>query len=174
MKNEAAGAEAASRQLERDIHLLEEQLEQTRDCDLRKERALQYRDNCVSERRAYQKSVVECETHSAHLEDAVLQRQACELELLSCRLPRRDKRVPEVAAELPETTITTWSEEQTPSPGTMPHIELVSCEGNLKNSHKTFCSQRHRQKIHCMTKARYGSAFLECHLLSFWLLVSYC
>ena len=81
--------------LERDVALLEEQLEQTAFCEERKARSTQFLSQCQIERRAYQKSVVECETRGLGLEETELKVQACELQLLSCKMPRRpEKTVP--------------------------------------------------------------------------------
>ncbi len=72
LQGEIESLNEQKKRLERDVALLEEQLEQTAFCEERKARSAQHLTQCQMERRAYQKSVVECETRGLGLEETEL------------------------------------------------------------------------------------------------------
>lgn len=90
LKGQISSLENVGERLAQDIELLEEQLQQAVFCEERKAKSALLLTQCQNERRAYQKSVVECETIGMGLEETELKVQTCELELLQCKLPKRE------------------------------------------------------------------------------------
>jgi hypothetical protein len=72
LRGEIHSLNEQKQRLQRDVALLEEQLEQTAFCEERKAKSAQFLAQCQLERRAYQKSVVECETRGLGLEETEL------------------------------------------------------------------------------------------------------
>ena len=76
---------------------LEERLEETRECDDRIKKAKEHQNRCTAERKAYQRSLIECGNKGFEIDDAEQKVKKCDLELLACRLPdssgkRKNKR----------------------------------------------------------------------------------
>ena len=92
LEDEASKLRAKRERILREIAQLEEEMEQARVCEQRNDRVKSEMGVCSMERKAYQKSLVDCETHSFNLEEALGLAQTCELELVACRLPKRRMR----------------------------------------------------------------------------------
>ena len=62
-------------------------MEETRECDDRLKKAKERQNRCTAERKAYQRSLIECGNKGFEIDDAEQKVKKCDLELLACRLP---------------------------------------------------------------------------------------
>ena len=106
---------------------LEERLDATRHCDQRRTKASERQNRCVAERKAYQRSVVQCATRGFEMDEAEEKTKKCELELLACKLPSQLAKVKaQQGSEKPTTTTTRRERKPYEKEEIIPHVESRS------------------------------------------------